>query len=399
MGVDLKAAAARHRDELVNTVIPFWETRCEDREFGGYFTFLDRDGSVYDTEKFMWMQWRIVYMFATLHQELEPRPRWLELARRGYDFLVEHGKDPEGNYYFALNRQGVPSAAAHSIYSECFAAMGAAALHKATGEAAHRREAESAMAHYLARMDNPKGRWDKSLPGRPRRRSLGHYMILANLGQALGHCLGTADYAKDVDHAIEVVLGEFWNPGLRLLFENVNVDGSFDLGSCAGREINVGHGLEAMWFILERAEATGDRAVVAKAAEIVLALLDFGWDKRHGGIFYFMDALGKPHVELQADMKLWWVHNEATLAALYAHRLTGDSVFLDWFERLDQWSWSHFRDGVHGEWFGYLDRQGEPSNQLKGGKWKGFFHLPRFLLKASRLLADASVPSVAQCVP
>ena len=56
----------RYENELYECVIPFWEKHCPDRQFGGYFTSLDRDGSVYDTEKYMWMQWRIVYMFAKL---------------------------------------------------------------------------------------------------------------------------------------------------------------------------------------------------------------------------------------------------------------------------------------------------------------------------------------------
>ena len=54
----------RYEKTLTADVIPFWQKNCPDREFGGYFTSLDRDGSVYDSTKYMWMQWRIVYMFA-----------------------------------------------------------------------------------------------------------------------------------------------------------------------------------------------------------------------------------------------------------------------------------------------------------------------------------------------
>ena len=41
----------KYENELTNSVVPFWEKYCVDREFGGYFTSLDRDGSVYDTYK------------------------------------------------------------------------------------------------------------------------------------------------------------------------------------------------------------------------------------------------------------------------------------------------------------------------------------------------------------
>ena len=57
----------RYENTLVNDVIPFWEKNCIDKEYGGYFTSLDRDGSVYDYNKYMWMQWRIVYMFGEFY--------------------------------------------------------------------------------------------------------------------------------------------------------------------------------------------------------------------------------------------------------------------------------------------------------------------------------------------
>ena len=75
-----------YRDELTKSVIPFWEDHCIDEEYGGFFTFLDRDGSIYDTDKYMWMQWRIVYQFATLFTNFEKNNKWLEIAKKGYDF-------------------------------------------------------------------------------------------------------------------------------------------------------------------------------------------------------------------------------------------------------------------------------------------------------------------------
>ena len=103
--MNLSAYVQRYENELIDNVIPFWETHCVDQEYGGYFTSLDRDGSVYDTEKYMWMQWRIVYMFATFYMSPYRQERWLEIARQGFDFLTKHGKSGDGTYYFALNRQ------------------------------------------------------------------------------------------------------------------------------------------------------------------------------------------------------------------------------------------------------------------------------------------------------
>ena len=372
----------RYENELLNRVIPFWQDHCVDREYGGYFTFLDRDGSVYDCGKFMWMQWRIVYMFAELYRSEygAGREDWLEIAEQGFDFLQSHGRLEDGSYYFALNRQGEPAICNYSIFSSCFAAMGAAALYAATGKEKYRAEAESAMSNYISRIDNPKGKYEKSLPGRGTYLAHGNYMMLANLGTVLGEALGTDRYEKDCREAVMTVMDKFFNPELRVIFENVRPDGSFDLESCDGRALNPGHGLESMWFVLRYAEKHHDEELIRRAADYVDAQFKFGLDPVYGGIFYFMDALGKPHVELQHDMKLWWVHNEATIASLYAYRLTGEQKFLDYFQMIDEYSFSHFRDPEYPEWFAYLNRRGEPTHMLKGGKWKTFFHLPRMLL-------------------
>ncbi len=370
----------RYEKELTENVIPFWEKNCIDHEYGGYFTSLDRDGSVYDTEKYMWMQWRIVYMFATFAMTDYRKDHFIDIAKQGFDFLTRHGKSEDGTYYFALNRQGEPSIAPYNIFSDCFAAMGAAALYRADGGEIYRKEAENAMHNYIRRMNNPKGRWEKSLPGRKKRLSLGHFMILANLGNVMKDNLGTSQFDGDTEQAVRTVMAKFHHPEFNILFENVNPDGTFDLDSCDGRLINPGHGLESMWFVLQYAEKNNDHDLIRQAANIIKGLFEFGVDKTHGGIYYFMDVLNKPHLELQWDMKLWWPHNEAMIAALYAYRLTGDEYFLSKFMEMDEYSFAHFKDPDHPEWFAYLNRRGEPTHLLKGGKWKTFFHLPRALL-------------------
>jgi N-acylglucosamine 2-epimerase len=378
----------RYENELLESVVPFWEKNCIDRKYGGYFTFLDRDGSVYDTEKFMWMQWRIVYMFATLYMTEYRKDKWLDIAHQGYDFLVKHGKSENGSYYFALNRKGRPSVAPYNIFSDCFAAMGAAAMYKATGENKYRVEADSVMRTYISRMSNPKGRWGKSLPGKQKSLSLANYMILANLGSVMKENLGTEDYDADTMRAVDTVMEKFWNEKYQVTFENVNPDGIFDLDSCEGRLINPGHGLESMWFVLQYAESHGNAELIEKACNAVSGLYKFGLDPKFGGIYYFMDVVGKPHMELHWNMKLWWPHNEAVIAALYAYRLTRKKEFLDMFEDVDKWSWKHFRDRKYGEWYAYLDRSGQPTHYHKGGKWKTFFHVPRSLLMCIKQMKE-----------
>ena len=58
------------------------------------------------------------------------------------------------------------------------------------------------------------------------------------------------------------------------------------------------------------------KELIDKAVKIALSTIEYGWDKQYGGIFYFMDRLGRPQQQLEWDQKLWWVHIEAMIAMI-----------------------------------------------------------------------------------
>ena len=113
-----------------------------------------------------------------------------------------------------------------------------------------------------------------------------------------------------------------------------------------------------------------------------------GWDAEQGGLFYFRDLKGLPVQEYWHDMKFWWPHNEATIATLLAWQLTGDARYAEWHRQIHDWSYAHFPDREHGTWFGYLHRDGTLSTPLKGGHFKGPFHLPRMQVVCWKILEE-----------
>src|SRR5688572_15705913 len=132
MSMDSKAYAQFYFNQLSNNVIPFWLRHSKDDEHGGYFTCLDREGKVYDTDKFIWLQARQVWCFSMLYNQVEKKQAWLDFAIYGADFLQKYGLDPEGNWYFSLTRQGKPLIQPYNIFSDCFATMAFGQLYKAT---------------------------------------------------------------------------------------------------------------------------------------------------------------------------------------------------------------------------------------------------------------------------
>jgi N-acylglucosamine 2-epimerase len=374
----IKTLEAQYRDALLNDVIPFWMRHSVDRECGGFLTCLDRRGNVFDTDKFVWLQARQVWTFSMLYNRLEKRKDWLEIAQHGATFLRRHGMDSEGNWYFALDRWGWALVEPYNIFSDCFAAMAFSQYALASGDSDAKDLALRTYHNILRRKDNPKGKYSKAVPGTRPMKSFALPMILSNLALEMEWLLDPQEVERDVNARVDEVMYLFLDGKRGLIFEHVAPDGShpdcFD-----GRLINPGHGIEAMWFIMDIARRRENRELIDLAVGTALKLLEFGWDKEYDGVFYFMDSEGKPPQQLEWDQKLWWVHVEALVAMLMGYALTGRPECWAWFEKLHDYTWSRYPDPEYGEWFGYLNRRGERLLELKGGKWKGCFHIPRAL--------------------
>lgn len=383
--MNIEKLAQQYQNELLKNVIPFWLKKSGDEKYGGYFTCLDREGKVFDTDKFVWLQCRQVWTFSMLYNEVENKQEWLDFALQGAAFLRKHGMDRDGNWYFSLTRAGEPLIQPYNIFSDCFAAMAFAQLSKATNDKSYAQLAGNTFSNILKRKDNPKGKYSKAYPGTRDLQSFALPMILTNLVLEIEHILDPAVVQKTIDEGIDAVVNKFYRPDLKVIVENINTDGSLS-DSFEGRTVNPGHGLESMWFIMDLAARKGDQVLMNKAVEIALNLLDYGWDKQYGGIYYFLDVKGHPTLQLEWDQKLWWVHLEAMIAMLKGYLHTGNKACWAWFEKLHDYSWQHFSDGEHGEWFGYLNRRGEVLIPLKGGKWKGCFHVPRALFQGWKTL-------------
>lgn len=382
--MDFSKLAEQYKDELLSNVVPFWLTNSQDGEYGGYYTCLTREGNVFDTDKFIWLQGRQVWLFSYLYNKVEKRQEWLDCAVQGAEFLRKYGHDGEYNWYFSLTREGKPLVAPYNIFSYTFAAMAFGQLSVATGKDEYAEIAKITYQKILSRMDNPKGKWNKALDGRALK-NFALPMIMCNLSLEIEYLLDEETLNKTIETCLHEVMDVFYRPELGIVVESVTVDGRLS-DSFEGRLVNPGHAIEAMWFIMDLGVRLNRPGLIEKAVSIALKMVNYGWDCKHEGIFYFMDRLGYPPQQLEWDQKLWWVHIETLICMSKGYQLTGSEECLKWFEKVHRYAWTHFKDTEYPEWYGYLNRRGEVLLPLKGGKWKGCFHVPRGMYQCWKTL-------------
>jgi N-acylglucosamine 2-epimerase len=374
-----------YKNELLQNILPFWLSNSKDEHNGGYFTCLTREGIVYDTDKFMWLQGREVWCFSYMYNNVAQKREWLDMALHGATFMQEHGQDENGDWYFSLTADGKPLVQPYNIFSDCFATMAFASLDKASPNDVYKKIALDTFENIIHRQHNWKGKYSKAYPGTRQLKNFSLPMILCNLSLELEHIIGKERVDSFIPTVVNEVMNVFYQKELGLILENVYEDGSF-CDSFEGRLLNPGHAIEAMWFIMDLGKRMNDEALIHKACDIMLNTIEHGWDKEYGGIFYFMDVKNNPPQQLEWDQKLWWVHVEALVALAKGYAYTKDERCAQWFKKIHDYTWKHFKDEVYGEWFGYLNRRGEVLIDAKGGKWKGCFHIPRSLYQVWKTL-------------
>ena len=374
-----------YREGLLNDTVPFWIRTAVDRQHGGFITSLDRDGSVIDTDKGMWQQGRFTWLLAHLYNQVEARPEWLELATHGIDFIRQHGFDADGRMWFHLTREGAPLRKRRYAFTEAFTIMAFAEYARATNDDRMAENAIQLFERYQAFRQQPTGP-NKFEPTRPMK-SMGGPMITLSICQVLRAAIDWPQANRFIDQSIDEIEQDFVKPDREVVMESVGPEGQiydhFD-----GRTLNPGHAIEGAWFIMHEGKHRADPQLIQLGTQMLEWMWHRGWDEEYGGMFYFRDLRGLPVQEYWQDMKFWWPHNETIIATLLAWSLTGQARYADWHRQIHDWAYQHFPDEVHGEWYGYLHRDGRISVPLKGNLWKGPFHLPRMQLYCWKLLEE-----------
>lgn len=372
-----------YREDLVKNIMPFWMEHGVDREHGGVYTCVDRDGTLMDTTKSVWFQGRFAYICAYAYNNIEQRAEWLDAAKSTIDFIEAHCFDTDRHMFFEVTADGTPLRKRRYVFSESFAAIAMAEYSKATGDKTYADKAMQIFRDMRRMLTTPGLLEPKYLPTME---AQGHSitMILINVANVLRQVCDDAELEEQTELSIKALAQYFIHPEYKALLETVGPKGEF-IDTINGRLINPGHCIETSWFLLDVAERKGDKELQKLALQILDWSWDWGWDKEFGGIINFRDCKGFPQQDYSQDMKFWWPQCETIIACLYAYKLTGDEKYLERHRMISEWTYAHFPDHEYGEWYGYLHRDGSVAQPAKGNIFKGPFHVPRMMIRSHLL--------------
>ncbi|HWF67907.1 MAG TPA: AGE family epimerase/isomerase [Acidobacteriaceae bacterium] len=387
----------QYRHLLLDTFVPFWLKNGIDWKYGGVLSCLNDDGTVTLGDKFIWSQARSVWTFSALYNRIEKRPELLAAAKNSVRFLLAHGRNREGRWIYHTDQQGHEIEGATSIYTDCFVTYGFSEYYRATRDESILSVAREAFEYARHRIDAPGFQETAPYPLPIGWKNHGCPMIMTEVANELAQTTGDASLEPLIDDYVSRIMDHFVRPDRKVLLEFLTTDYR-EVPPPAGTFVMPGHAIESMWFVLHVARRRGDRDLIRRASEVIRWHLELGWDAEYGGIYLSRDIEGNEPYLPHSDKKIWWPHVEALYATLLAHELTGEPWCLEWYDRVAEWTWSHFPAPDGADWYQRLTREGKPTTEVIALPVKDPFHLPRGAMLIMQLMQSSLESHSAQTI-
>ncbi len=383
----VKALRDQLYSHLFQDILPFWQRNAIDST-GGICSCIGDDGVILNRDKWLWSQWRAVWVFSRLYRRFGQQEAWLNIARSIADFCIRHGWDEsQKRWRSAVDASGRELRGCDSVFTDGFAVYGLTELALASNRMEYGEWAGKTVSSILTYLPKPRcdlPQWPYSV--QPGEKTQGIPMIFSMVLWEYAELTEDTMARSSALGLVKEIFDHFYRSDRDLILERVSQEGA-ELPAPRGTVILPGHGVENMWFQIHIARAANRRDRIPLCCHLIKRNLELGWDQEFGGLFLAVDANGKTEPDWAfADAKLWWPHTEALYASLLAYTETGDMDFLTWFHRILNYSLANYPVSGHGEWRQRLNRQGLPFSDTVALPVKDPFHLPRALLLCLELL-------------
>lgn len=386
-GMTLDELENDYRHRLFNEYLPFWEKGGIDQELGGFMCELNDDGSVVKDEKYIWYQGRGIWVYSYLFNNFGKDEKYLQIAEKARDFLVNKMYMGNGQWHESVNRQGEPMQSSVSqgsssdIYGALFSAAGLIELYKANGNKEDLEIALASIRESEKAYNNPNYE-GISVPGVNSKglRTIGHsFMFIWTLTNLLSF-YEDQELEKLAKEHVDHVLIDFWNSEYGINNENL----LHDYTRIPGHEaiMYTGHYLETLWMVYHEALRTKDVEVLNTVEKRMKHLIEMTWDYVFEGMgsedFYvFQTENNCPGPDF--DIKVMWSHTELLIATLSIYEQTGEKWAKEWYERGREFCLRTMANTDTGVWRQAVDRFGKDKERPGIGIYrKGNFHQPRY---------------------
>ncbi|ASJ72635.1 AGE family epimerase/isomerase [Granulosicoccus antarcticus] len=364
----------------IQSILNFYEPHVIAPDGGFHQCFLD-DGSVYDPQmRHLVSSTRFVFNYATAYR-FHGNEQHREWAVAGFKYLQDVHRQPSGCYAWVIENGQVTDGRAMA-YGHAFVMLAAASCVQAgikeasdtIDEVWNFMEENFWDSEGRAYADELDSELEVLDPYRGQNANMHSCEALLAAYQATGQAryleraqLLAQRFAVELAAINDGLIWEHYDTNWQLDMQ-YNIDKPDDLFKPWG--FQPGHQVEWTKLLLTLNQESPNPVWVQRAAQLFDAAMTKGWDDQYGGLVYGF----APDGSFSDAHKYFWVHAEAFAAAWRLHKLTGESRYLDDYNRLWEYSWQHLIDHKHGAWFRIRTREGAAVDNQKSPPGKTDYH-------------------------
>jgi mannose/cellobiose epimerase-like protein (N-acyl-D-glucosamine 2-epimerase family) len=362
----------------IAAILAFYEPVAFDST-GGFFQNFKDDGTVFDPRsRHLVSSTRFVFNYAEAYRRGLGN-HYQTWAKHGVDYLLKDHLGKTGHFSWIL---GISPDHRALAYGHAFVMLaGASAIRAdvdggtqclALGE--HILETYFFESHVSAYADERSPDLTELSPYRGQNAN----MHACESMIASYHATGNVHYLERATILAKRFAGELADEAGGLVWEHYSEDWSIDWDFHRDKPNDLfkpwgfqpGHQVEWTKLLTELFQITNEQWYLKRAITLYERAIEIGWDDVYGGLVYGV----APDGAFASADKYFWVHAEAFAAAYRLFRLTSEPRYLNDYQRIWDYAWSHLVDHQHGAWFRVLTREGEKIDDLKSPMGKVDYH-------------------------
>lgn len=373
------------RQHALNDLIPYWYEHVRDAEHGGFYTNLSRDWKPSCSwDKYPAMISRHVFGFSIAYL-LSGEDKYIETVRGGVEFLLKHAWDKEyGGWFDLLTREGEPKVTSKSIPLQLYTNVGLTMYYFTTGDSCvlpyifksidiqktygYDKEFDGyyqALGRDLGVLDSGKNKH-------------AHYGYVGSLLLNLWLATREPDVLEWERRLTDLTLERMVdtdNGWINGYMNSLDRQWRFEPYIKDGIEyIHIGAQLTAALSFLRLYHQTGNSIYLERGKSLSDRINQYGWDAESGG---WIDMVEKayPHRPAPFYMIHNWIQNYGCFLQLQLYRLTGDAGYLERYKKSEAFWYKHLRDTTYGGVFTTVSPDGIPADDgSKAAPWRTSYH-------------------------
>ncbi len=391
--LNLRKLKETYRAALFDKFIPNMDKYVIDHELGGFMCSVDLlTRKLVNTDKRAWFEGRGMWTYSFLYNNLDKNPKYLEVARKSKDFILNL-LPKDGTYYISgFTKEGKPlSTEEGDIYGNLFVAEGLAEYSKATGEKQYFDLAKEIILKAVARYDRPEFTYNyKAEKKEAGPRILGHWMILLSLATQILKQKEDAEILALANRCVDAIMNKHMNPESKMLNEALSHDFKRLSDPVASQYGDIGHGCETLAFVMNYAVLRKDAALFKAATAAFKKHVDVAKDDVYGGHFHAYENIDQ---NIWAIKKLRWLQEEILIGAMILIEHKGDQWALNCYAETEAYIRNKYVKPEYAFIIDSGDRKMEEHSRVRAEH----YHFPRQLmvgiLAIDRILARGEKPT------